>query len=101
MIISLVAVGAGQYHHNELSTDIYTDPDTKIYVDSNAGARTELKTLNARIVGEVGDIINGHSAPPSGAKTITIFHSMGKYWFYITNLFHMEIVSRFFFNLSN
>lgn len=40
------------------------------------GARVEFKTLKAPIVGEVGDIINGHSSTPSDG--ITIFHSMGK-----------------------
>lgn len=39
-------------------------------------AKTELKTLNAPIVGEVGDIINGAKSNPSSG--ITIFHSMGK-----------------------
>ncbi|XP_055298600.1 ketimine reductase mu-crystallin [Sitodiplosis mosellana] len=73
--VHINAVGAGQYHHNELSEDIYTDPDTKIYVDSNDGARSELKTLIAPIVCEVGDIINGRSTAPAGG--ITIFHSMG------------------------
>lgn len=48
-------------------------------MDSNAGARSELKTLNAPIVGEVGDIINGHSTSPPGG--ITIFHSMGMAFF--------------------
>lgn len=73
--ISFVAVGAGQHHHSEISEDIYTDASTRIFVDCNSNAKNELKTLNAPIVGEVGDIINGHrSAPSSG---ITIFHSMG------------------------
>lgn len=90
MTISLLAVGAGQYHHNELSEDIYNDPNTKIYVDSNAGARSELKTLNAPIVGEVGDIINGHSTPPTGG--ITIFHSMGKHFCFQSRLFsHLKM----------
>lgn len=74
--LSIKAVGAGRNHHSEINEDIYMDEATKIYVDYNASARSELSTLNAPIVGEVGDIINGHSQPPSGA--ITIFHSMGK-----------------------
>lgn len=73
---AFLAIGAGQYHHSEIAEDIYTNAETKIYVDSNDGARSELKTLNAPIVGEVGDIINGQSTPP--AAGITIFHSMGK-----------------------
>lgn len=68
-------MGAGQHHHSELSGDIYNDPKTHIYVDNNASAQTELATLDASIVGEVGDIINGHSLSPSTG--ITIFHSMG------------------------
>lgn len=71
-----LAVGAGQNHHSEIDADIYTDVGTKIYVDHNAGAQSELKTLNAPIVGEVGDIINGHSTSPSSGTTI--FHSLGK-----------------------
>lgn len=70
------AIGAGQSHHSELSDDIYKDPKTKIYIDNWASAKTELATLNATIVGEVGDIINGHSTAPSTG--ITIFQSMGK-----------------------
>lgn len=70
-----LAVGAGQHHHSEISEDIYTDSCTKIYVDSNGSAKTELKTLNAPIVGEIGDIINGRCLAPSDG--ITIFHSMG------------------------
>lgn len=55
---------------------MYNDPATKIYVDNFGSARTELATLEAPIVGEVGDIINkSKSTPPTG---ITIFHSMGK-----------------------
>lgn len=77
MAISFLAVSAGAHHHSELSQDIYSDPDTKIYVDSNDNARSELKTLNATIIGEVGDIINTHSTPPTGG--ITIFHSMGNF----------------------
>lgn len=70
-----LAVGAGENHHSELSDDIYKDSQTKIYVDNLGSARTELKTLNAPIVGEVGDIINGAKLPPQSG--ITIFHSMG------------------------
>lgn len=73
---NFVAVGAGETHHSELSEDVYNDPATKIYVDNFGSARTELATLEAPIVGEVGDIINkSKSTPPTG---ITIFHSMGK-----------------------
>ncbi|XP_031627138.1 ketimine reductase mu-crystallin-like [Contarinia nasturtii] len=73
--VHINAVGAGVNHHTELSEDIYKDPQTKIYVDSIDNAHSELKTLDAPIVGEVGDIINAHSAPPTTG--ITIFHSMG------------------------
>lgn len=95
----ILAVGAGQHHHSELSEDIYNDPKTKIYVDTNAGARIELATLNAPIVGEVGDIINGHSSAPSTG--ITIFHSMGKhnnfliFWIFLKKII-FEIISFIF-----
>lgn len=90
-----LAVGAGQHHHSELSGDIYNDPKTHIYVDSNASARTELATLDASIVGEVGDIINGHSSPPSTG--ITIFHSMGKIFIFhkLMKIFKMEFIILF------
>lgn len=45
-------------------------------MDNWASARTELSTLDAPIVGEVGDIINGTATAPNDG--ITIFHSMGK-----------------------
>lgn len=73
---TIIAVGAGINHHSELDLDIYTDPKTKIYVDNWGSAQTELKTLQAPIEGEVGDIINGIKVVPSTG--ITIFHSMGK-----------------------
>lgn len=73
-----LAVGAGENHHSELSIDIYNDSQTKIYVDNWGSARTELKNLNAPIVGEVGDIINGYSTSPSTG--ITIFQSMGLFF---------------------
>lgn len=72
-----LAVGAGVNHHSEIDEDIYTNAQTKIYVDSNAGAESELKTLNAPIIGEVGEIINKNWQPPSGG--MTIFHSMGTF----------------------
>lgn len=68
-------MGAGIHHHNELSLDIYKDPNTKIYVDSWAGAESELKTLDAEIIGEVGDFINGTATATHDG--VTIFHSMG------------------------
>lgn len=71
-----LAVGAGVNHFSELSKDLYTDLKTKIYVDSNANAETELKGLYAPIIGQVGDIINGQMAIPCNG--ISIFHSMGK-----------------------
>lgn len=75
-IYQFLAVGAGESgHHTEIGEDIYTDSETKIYVDTIAGARVELNTLKAPIVCEVGDIINGHKPPPT--EGITIFHSMG------------------------
>lgn len=55
--------------------DLYTDSRTRIYVDSNANAESELKDLDAPIVGQVGDIINGQIPTPS--NSITTFHSMG------------------------
>lgn len=73
----LLAVGAGGNHHTELSEEIYTDAQTKIYVDAMSNAKSELATLNAPIVGEVGDIINGAKQPPQSG--IIIFHSMGRF----------------------
>lgn len=76
--ILFLAIGAGQTHNAELHTDIYRDPNTKIYVDSWGNARNELKSIEELITGEIGDIINGSkSLPPSG---ITIFHSLGLYY---------------------
>lgn len=55
---------------------MYKDPETKIYVDNIGSAQTELATLDAPIVAEVGDIINQAKTTPYTG--ITIFHSMGK-----------------------
>lgn len=70
------AVGAGEHHHDELALDVYQSPRTRIYVDNWASARTELATLQAPIVGEVGDLIN--SVANDSNTGITIFHSMGE-----------------------
>lgn len=83
----LQAVGAGQHHHDELALDVYKNPRTRIYVDNWASARTELATLDAQIVGEVGDLINEVSSETNDG--ITIFHSMGKKCL-ISELFDVE-----------
>lgn len=44
-------------------------------MDNWASAKTELKTLKANIVGQVGDIINGKIARVNNG--ITVFQSMG------------------------
>ena len=73
--VKFSAVGAGTFHHNELDLDIYKDAQTNIFVDDLTQAEVELKTLDAKIVGEVGEVLNGsREAPTTG---ITIFQSMG------------------------
>lgn len=44
-------------------------------MDNWASAKTELKTLKANIIGQVGDIINGKIARVNNG--ITVFQSMG------------------------
>lgn len=60
-------------HHSELSTELYLN--CSVYVDNWASAKTELKTLKANIVGQVGDIINGKISRINNG--ITVFQSMG------------------------
>lgn len=84
-----LAVGAGINHFSELSKDLYTDPRTKIYVDSNSNAESELRGLYASIDGQVGDIINGQRKIPCNG--ITIFHSMGELTFFILSSWHKLI----------
>lgn len=72
-ILTFTAVGAGVNHHSEIDGDVYEK--SKIYVDSWAGAESELKNLNYPIEGEVGEVINGILRTPT--QPLTIFHSMG------------------------
>lgn len=69
----IAVVGAGVNHHSELDGSVYGK--SKIYVDSWAGARSELATLNYPIEGEIGEVIN--NVKPTPNQTTTIFHSMG------------------------
>lgn len=52
--------------------------NSTIYVDSWTGARSELKTLDHEIEGEVGEIMNGKKQIKY--DKFTIFHSMGKFF---------------------
>lgn len=56
-----------------MSSELYLD--CKVYVDNWASAKTELSTLKANIVGQVGDIINGKIERVNNG--ITVFQSMG------------------------
>lgn len=69
----LIAVGAGFNHHSELSAELYLA--CNVYVDNWASARTELQTLKANIVGQVGDVINKKIQRVDNG--ITVFQSMG------------------------
>ncbi|XP_034484176.1 ketimine reductase mu-crystallin [Drosophila innubila] len=71
--IHINAIGAGEVHFGEVSTDIYQQ--SKVYVDSMANADQELRDFPAPIVGEVGAVINSGNIPESLA--ITVFQSMG------------------------
>lgn len=56
-----------------MSSELYLA--CKVYVDNWASAKTELSTLKANIVGQVGDIINGKIERVNNG--ITVFQSMG------------------------
>ncbi|XP_037043791.1 ketimine reductase mu-crystallin [Bradysia coprophila] len=71
--VHINAVGAGINHHSELDGSVYGM--SKIYVDSWAGAQSELKTLNYPIEGEVGEVINSVKQTPT--QKWTIFQSLG------------------------
>lgn len=75
--------------------DVYHDKATQIYVDNFGSARTEMKTLTAPIVGEVGDIIN--QVKPTPTSGITIFHSMGK----IYDFLFLSILQLIFVHFSS
>lgn len=67
------AIGAGINHFSELDSELYLKG--QLYVDTMTGAKIELKGLNAEIIGEVGEVINGFKPTPKDG--ITIFQSMG------------------------
>lgn len=70
------AVGAGKEHHNELDKSIYEK--SIIYTDSMENAKVELKGLideGYRLVGEIGEVINGKEVPDNDG--VVIFHSLG------------------------
>ncbi len=60
-------------HHSEIDMKLYQN--SKIYVDSWIGAKTELKNLNCPIEGELGEIINKSKAVTKHPRTI--YHSLG------------------------
>lgn len=67
------AVGAGRSHHAELAQDIYDQ--CSVYIDYWTGAKVELATLNANIVGEIGEVMLGTKQAPTNG--ITVFQSIG------------------------
>ncbi|KAM8720473.1 hypothetical protein ACLKA7_006508 [Drosophila subpalustris] len=71
--IHINAIGAGEVHFGEVSTDIYTQ--SRVYVDSLVSAEHELHGFPAPIVGEVGTVINSGSSPE--LQALTVFQSMG------------------------
>ncbi|XP_058985795.1 ketimine reductase mu-crystallin-like [Musca domestica] len=72
--VHINTVGAGQVHFGEVAQDIYDNG--VVYVDSLVSAKTELKDLKAKIVGEVGEVIR-NKGQRSENNRITIFQSMG------------------------
>uniref|UniRef100_A0A182JHI2 Ketimine reductase mu-crystallin n=1 Tax=Anopheles atroparvus TaxID=41427 RepID=A0A182JHI2_ANOAO len=75
--VHINAVGAGEFHHAELAQDVYDD--CRVYIDHWEGARKELATLRANVVGEVGEIILGDADRllPAKRSGITVFQSLG------------------------
>lgn len=74
--VMINAVGAGIHHYCELGESVYEK--SSIYTDSMENARIELKGLIEKgfpILGEVGEIINGHKELTK--NDVVIFHSLG------------------------
>lgn len=70
------AVGAAEIYHSELDDLVYAN--SSIYVDSWAGAKADLKTLNHEIKGEIGEVMCGKKK--ASFDKCTIFQSMGNNW---------------------
>lgn len=71
--VHINAIGAGRSHHAELAQDIYDQ--CSVYIDYWTGAKVELTTLKANIVGEIGEVLLGTKQAP--ATGITVFQSIG------------------------
>ncbi|XP_055628329.1 ketimine reductase mu-crystallin isoform X2 [Toxorhynchites rutilus septentrionalis] len=71
--VHINAIGAGRSHHAELSQDVYDD--CNVFIDYWNGARSELATLKANIVGEIGEVMTKKKNVPSSG--ITVFQSIG------------------------
>lgn len=74
IVFLLAAIGAGEVHFGEVSTDIYMH--SQVYVDSMSNAEHELRDFPVPIVGEVGAVIHSGNWPQSQA--LTVFQSMGE-----------------------
>lgn len=78
--VHINAIGAGQAHHSELSTDIYVN--SAIFVDCYASANVELHgllDLGFKFTAEIGEVINDtvNAKAAADGKKFTIFHSLG------------------------
>ncbi|KAJ6641302.1 Ketimine reductase mu-crystallin [Pseudolycoriella hygida] len=71
--VHINAVGASKDHHSEIDLKLYRN--SKLYVDSWTGGKTELKSLDCPIEAEVGEIITKSKALTQNQRTI--FHSLG------------------------
>ncbi|XP_055844837.1 ketimine reductase mu-crystallin-like [Episyrphus balteatus] len=71
--VHINAVGVSVNHYSELGQDIYDV--APVYIDSWAGAKTELAGLKTNLVCEVGEVIfDGGMCPKQG---ISVFQSLG------------------------
>lgn len=66
-------MGASKDHHSEIDLKVYRN--SKLYADSWTGVKSELKTLDCPVEGEVGEIINKSKVVTKHPRTI--FHSLG------------------------
>lgn len=83
-------------HFGEVAQDIYDR--AVVYIDSKASAATELADLQARTIGEVGEVIRIGKRTEN--ERITIFQSLGKCFnklFFHSSLNKIFSLNRIFF----
>lgn len=95
------AVGAGMEHIKELDIDVYKA--SELYCDHLEGTKNEfaaLEKVGIEFKHEIGDIINDKITSRNTSDRITIFQSIGKYFFFFLVELDRKILFLTFFSSS-